>query len=107
MSRSDLNQISGFLAVARAQSFTKAAAVLGVSQSALSQTVRNLERQLGVRLLARNPRGVSPTEAGRRLLSAVGPRIEEIEEEIDTLKALRKRPAGSMRQVQPARRRSI
>ncbi|OAE97305.1 LysR family transcriptional regulator [Bradyrhizobium centrolobii] len=97
MARIDLNDITAFLAVARAGSFTKAAAKLGVSQSALSQTIRNLEARLGLRLLTRTTRNVSPTEAGERLLDSVGPRLEEVEAELAALSALRDKPAGTVR----------
>ena len=76
MPRTDLNDIVAFLAVARERSFTRAAAQLGVSQSALSHTVRGLEARLGLRLLTRTTRSVAPTEAGERLLQAAGPRLE-------------------------------
>ena len=79
------------------RSFTKAAALLGVSQSALSHTVRGLEERLGLRLLTRTTRSVAPTEAGERLLRAAGPRIEEIEAELAELSALRDKPAGTIR----------
>lgn len=97
MARIDLNDITAFLAVARASSFTKAAAKLGVSQSALSQTIRNLEGRLGLRLLTRTTRNVAPTEAGERLLHSVGPRLEEVEAELAALSALRDKPAGTVR----------
>lgn len=97
MARTDLNDITAFLAVAREGSFTKAAARLGVSQSALSQTLRNLEARLGLRLLTRTTRSVSPTEAGERLIQAVGPRLEEVEAELAALTALRDKPAGTVR----------
>lgn len=86
-----------FLAVARERSFTRAAAKLGVSQSALSHTVRSLEAKLGLRLLNRTTRSVSPTEAGERLLLSVGPRFEEIEAELAALTELRHKPAGNLR----------
>ena len=86
-----------FVAVARERSFTNAAAKLGVSQSALSHTVRELEERLGVRLLTRTTRSVSPTEAGERLLHRVGPRLDEIEEELAALSELREKPAGTIR----------
>ena len=82
MPRENINDILAFLAVAQERSFTRAAAKLGVSQSALSHTVRALETRLGVRLLTRTTRSVSPTEAGERLLQTVAPRLEEIEAEI-------------------------
>jgi len=83
-----------FLAVARERSFTRAAAKLGVSQSALSHTIRGLEERLGLRLLTRTTRSVAPTEAGERLLRSVGPRFEEIEA---ALGELRDKPAGTIR----------
>lgn len=97
MQRGNLNDLLAFLAVARERSFTKAAAKLGVSQSALSHTVRELEARLGVRLLTRTTRSVSPTEAGERLLRTVGPRLEEIEAELESLSELREKPAGTIR----------
>ncbi|MFZ1920167.1 MAG: LysR family transcriptional regulator [Xanthobacteraceae bacterium] len=97
MQRGHLDDLAAFLAVAREQSFTKAAAQLGVSQSALSHTMRALEERLGVRLLARTTRRVAPTEAGERLLNALGPRFEEIEAELTALSALRGKPAGTIR----------
>jgi DNA-binding transcriptional LysR family regulator len=97
MARIDLNDIAAFLAVARERSFTRAAAQLGVSQSALSQTLRGLEARLGLRLLTRTTRSVAPTEAGERLRLAAGPRLEEIEAELAALSALREKPAGTIR----------
>src|SRR5580698_3755758 len=97
MARTDLNDLVAFLAVARERSFTRAAAQLGVSQSALSQTVRGLETRLGLRLLTRTTRSVAPTEAGDRLLQAAGPRLEEIDAELTALTALRDRPSGTTR----------
>src|SRR5215831_7100051 len=82
MQRGTLDDLLAFLAVARERSFTKAAAKLGVSQSALSHAVRGLEDRLGLRLLTRTTRSVSPTEAGKRLLHTLGPRFEEIEAEL-------------------------
>ena len=79
MLRENLNDFLGFLAVAREGNFTKAAAKLGVSQSALSHAIRGLEARLGVRLLARTTRSVAPTGAGERLLRTIGPRFDEIE----------------------------
>src|ERR671910_925472 len=93
----NLNDLSAFLAVAREQSFTRAAAKLGVSQSALSQTIRQLEARIGLRLLTRTTRSVSPTEAGERLLQSVGPRLDEIEAELESLSELREKPAGTIR----------
>src|SRR5829696_6299535 len=93
----NLNDLLAFLAVARERSFTKAAAQLGVSQSALSQTIRQLEERLGLRLLTRTTRSVSPTEAGERLLRSVGPRLDEIEAELAQLSTLREKPSGTVR----------
>jgi DNA-binding transcriptional LysR family regulator len=96
--RSDnLHDLRAFLAVARERSFTQAAAKLGVSQSALSHTIRGLEDRLGVRLLTRTTRSVSPTTAGERLLHNAGPRFEEIEAELTALSELRQKPAGTVR----------
>ncbi|MGH6881636.1 MAG: LysR family transcriptional regulator [Hypericibacter sp.] len=97
MQRGNLDALLAFLAVGRERSFTKAAAKLGVSQSALSHTVRELETRLGVRLLTRTTRSVSPTEAGERLLHSLGPRFEEIESELAALSELREKPAGTIR----------
>src|SRR5690348_17819990 len=97
MQRGNLSDLLAFLAVAHERSFTKAAAKLGVSQSALSHTVRGLEERLGLRLLTRTTRSVSPTEAGERLLRTVGPRFEEIESELVALSELREKPAGTIR----------
>ena len=97
MQRENINDLLAFVAVAQARSFTKAAAKLGVSQSALSHTIRGLEARLGLRLLTRTTRSVSPTEAGERLLKAVGPRFEEIAAEIEALSELRDKPAGTLR----------
>src|SRR5713226_6988191 len=97
MPRQDVNDLLAFLAVARERSFTRAAAKLGVSQSALSHTIRGLETRLGLRLLTRTTRCVSPTEAGERLLQTVGPRFEEIEAELTALSDLREKPAGTIR----------
>ncbi|WP_050419538.1 LysR family transcriptional regulator [Bradyrhizobium tropiciagri] len=97
MPRPDVNDLIAFLAVARERSFTRAAAQLGVSQSALSHTMRALEERLGVRLLTRTTRSVAPTEAGERLLHGIGPRFEEIEAELAALTALREKPAGTIR----------
>jgi len=97
MPHENYNDLVAFLTVAREQSFTKAAAKLGVSQSALSQTVRGLEARLGIRLLTRTTRSVSPTEAGERLLNTVGPRFEEIETELGALSELKDKPSGTIR----------
>src|SRR5216683_1662879 len=97
MRRENVNDLLAFLAVARERSFTKAAAKLGVSQSALSHTIRGLEARLGLRLLTRTTRSVSPTEAGERLLQTVGHRFEEIQAELEALSELRDKPAGTFR----------
>jgi DNA-binding transcriptional LysR family regulator len=97
MASGNFNDLLAFIAVARARSFTKAAAQLGVSQSALSHTIRGLEARLGVRLLTRTTRSVSPTEAGERLLANVAPRMDEIEAELASLSELGDRPAGLIR----------
>src|SRR5208282_1702352 len=97
MFRENAHDLFAFIAVANERSFTKAAAKLGVSQSALSHTIRALEERLGVRLLTRTTRSVAPTEAGERLLQTVGPRLEEIEAEIESLSELRDKPAGTIR----------
>lgn len=97
MPRVDLNNLLAFIVVARERSFTRAAAQLGVSQSALSHTIRGLEERLGIRLLTRTTRGVSPTEAGERLLSNIGPYYEGIEAELAALSELREKPAGTIR----------
>ena len=97
MPRENINDLLAFLAVAKERSFTRAAAKLGVSQSALSHTIRGLEERLGLRLLTRTTRSVAPTEAGERLLLNVGPRFEEIDAELAALGELREKPAGTIR----------
>lgn len=97
MPRENLNDLLAFLAVAQDRSFTRAAARLGVSQSALSHTIRGLEERLGVRLLTRTTRSVSPTEAGERLMQTVAPRLEEIEAEVAAVSDLGERPSGTVR----------
>src|SRR4051812_41447161 len=97
MARTNLNDLTAFVAVARARSFTPAAARLGVSQSALSHTIRGLEERLGVRLLTRTTRSVTPTEAGERLVQGIGPRFDEIDAEVAALSDLRDRPSGTIR----------
>ncbi len=91
------NDLATFALVAKERSFTRAAAKLGVSQSALSQTIRVLEEKLGLRLLTRTTRSVSPTEVGEQILNLLSPRLEEIETEIARLKAQKERPAGTLR----------
>lgn len=97
MPRDNINDILAFLAVAQERSFTRAAARLGVSQSALSHTVRGLETRLGVRLLTRTTRSVSPTEAGERLMQTVAPRLEEIDAEILAVSEMGEKPSGTIR----------
>jgi DNA-binding transcriptional LysR family regulator len=97
MQKRDLTDLQSFLVVARERSFTKAAAKLGVSQSALSHTMRELEERLGLRLLTRTTRSVAPTDVGERLLRTLAPRLEEIEAELSSLSALRGKPAGTIR----------
>src|SRR5947209_2224564 len=97
MARESINDLVAFLAVARERNFTRAAAKLGVSQSALSHTIRDLEARLGVRLLTRTTRSVSPTQAGERLLHTIGPRLDEIDAELAALSEFRDKPAGTIR----------
>jgi len=97
MRRESLDDLRTLVAVARERSFTKTAAKLGISQSALSQTIRELESRLGVRLLTRSTRRVSPTAAGERLLQTVAPRFEEIDAELAAVRELREKPAGTIR----------
>ena len=97
MQRTNLNDLMAFLAVARERSFTRAAAKLGMSQSSLSHIIRDLETRLGIRLLTRTTRSVSPTEAGERLLQTAGPRLEEVETELTALGDLREKPSGTIR----------
>src|SRR5216683_7268071 len=97
MQRGSLDNLRALIAVGHERSFTKAAAKLGVSQSALSQTIRQLESKLGVRLLTRTTRSVSLTEAGERLVRIVAPRFDEIEAELAAVSDLRERPAGTIR----------
>src|SRR5271154_134141 len=97
MHRGNLNDLLVFLAVGQERSFTRAAAQIGVSQSALSHTIRGLEERLGLRLLTRTTRSVATTEAGERLLRTLGPRFDEIEAELVSLTELRDKPAGTIR----------
>ena len=97
MAKRNLNDLLGFVTVAREGSFTRAAANLGVTQSALSQSIRALEERLQIRLLTRTTRSVSTTAAGERLMRAIGHRFDEIEEELDALTELRDKPAGMVR----------
>src|SRR5213592_76072 len=97
MARRNLNDLLAFVTVAREGSFTRAAAALGVTQSALSQAIRGLEERLQIRLLTRTTRSVSATAAGERLMQAIGHRFDEIEAELDALTVLRDKPAGTVR----------
>jgi DNA-binding transcriptional LysR family regulator len=97
MRREELADLNAFVTVAEERSFTRAAAKLGTSQSALSHTIRRLETRLGVRLLARTTRSVAPTEAGERLLRTLGPALDQIGSELASLSELRDKPAGTIR----------
>ena len=97
MVRGNLNDLLSFVTVAREGSFTRAAGVLGVTQSALSQAISGLEARLQIRLLTRTTRSVSPTVAGERLLQAIGNRFDEIEAELENLTQMRDKPAGTVR----------
>ncbi|KZD20811.1 LysR family transcriptional regulator [Tardiphaga robiniae] len=97
MPRQTIDDLLAFFAVAKEASFTRAAAKLGVSQSALSHTIRGLEERLGLRLLTRTTRSVAPTEAGERLIRTIGPKLEEIDAELAAVTELREKPAGTIR----------
>src|SRR4051812_19689863 len=97
MQRGHLDDLVAIIAVGQERSFTRAAAKLGISQSALSHTIRELEARLGVRLLTRTTRSVSPTEAGERLLNTLGPHFEEIDAALAAVSELREKPAGTIR----------
>lgn len=97
MAHSKINDLQAFLAVAKDQSFTKAAVKLGITPSALSHTIRTLEERLGVRLLSRTTRNVAPTEAGERLMRAIAPLFDQIALEVDALGELRDKPRGNIR----------
>ncbi|MAB05660.1 MAG: LysR family transcriptional regulator [Rhodobacteraceae bacterium] len=99
MPRENINDLRAFVAVAQESNFTRAAARLGVSQSALSHTIRQLEERLGVRLLTRTTRAVATTEAGQRLLDGISHHVEQIDAQIDALGTLREMPAGTVRLV--------
>src|ERR671921_2835763 len=97
MKRDELGDLTAFAAVAEERNFTRAAAKLGTSQSALSHTVRRLEARLGLRLLTRNTRSVAPTEAGERLMETLRPALDEIDGRLAALTQLREKPAGRIR----------
>ena len=97
MRREEMADLTAFVVVAEEQSFTRAAAKLGISQSALSQIVRRLETRLGLRLLARTTRSVAPTDAGQRLLQTLQPALEDLDASIAALSELRAKPAGTIR----------
>lgn len=97
MAKRNLNDLLYFVTVAREGSFTRAASLLGITQSALSQAISGLEARLGIRLLTRTTRSVSPTAAGERLLDTVGYRLDEIEAGLDELTGMRDKPAGTVR----------
>src|SRR5579871_6489192 len=97
MQRTNLNDLVAFVTVARERNFTRAAAKLGLSQSSLSHLIRDLEERLGVRLLTRTTRSVSPTEAGEHLLTTVAPRLEEVEVQLVSLSERGRRPSGTIR----------
>lgn len=97
MRREDLGDLNAFVVVAEEKSFTRAAAKLGTSQSAVSQTVRRLEERMGVRLLTRTTRSVAPTHAGERLLQGLRPALDDIDAQLSALSEMRERPAGAVR----------
>lgn len=97
MDRDDASDLLAFLAVARERSFTRAAAKLGMTQSGLSQIIRNLEERLGVRLLNRTTRSVTPTQAGERLFQSIEPKFSEMDADLAALSELREKPAGTVR----------
>lgn len=99
MMRNELNELAAFAMVSRERSFTRAAAKLGVSQSALSHTIRGLEQRLELRLLARTTKSVAPTAAGAALLKDLSPALEQIAAALDGVRTLRRRPAGRLRTV--------
>ena len=97
MRREELGSLAMFMAVAEERSFTRAAAKLGISQSALSHSMRRLETSLGLRLLTRTTRSVAPTEAGERLIETLGPALDDIDARLAALTEFRERPAGTVR----------
>src|SRR5438128_12499091 len=102
MPRQNINDLLALRAVARERSFTRAAAQIGVSPSALSHSIRALEERLGVRLLARTTRSVAPTDAGERLLAQLRPALDEIEAALTEVGRLREKPAGTIRLFAPS-----
>jgi len=102
MKRDELGDLSAFLAVAEARSFTRAAAKLGTSQSAVSHTIKRLEARLGLRLLTRTTRSVAPTEAGERLIETLRPALDDIDERLAALSALREKPAAPYASTPPS-----
>lgn len=102
MQRDELNDLNAFIAIADERSFTRAAAKMGISQSALSHKIRRLEARLGVRLLSRTTRSVSPTDVGERLLAGIAPAFAQIEDQLDLLGELREKPAGLIRITAPS-----
>ncbi|MCJ2184456.1 LysR family transcriptional regulator [Novosphingobium sp. 1949] len=101
MQRDDLIDLNAFIAIAQERSFTRAAARMGLSQSALSHKIRRLETRLGVRLLSRTTRSVAPTDAGERLLEGIVPAFDQIADQLDILGDLREKPAGLIRITAP------
>lgn len=97
MLKENFNELQIFLVVARERSFTKAAGKLGVSQSALSHAMKALEERLNIRLLTRTTRSVAPTEAGERIIACLEPRIDELEQELESLIQLNGMPSGNIR----------
>lgn len=97
MHRNEFGDLAAFVAVAEERSFTRAAARIGTSQSALSYTVRRLEERLGIRLLTRTTRNIATTEAGAKLLANLKPAFEDIRQSLDALDELREKPAGTIR----------
>ncbi len=102
MQRDELNDLNAFIAIADERSFTRAAAKMGISQSALSHKIRRLEARLGVRLLSRTTRSVSPTDVGERLLAGIAPAFAQIEDQLDLLGEVREKPAGMIRITAPS-----
>lgn len=97
LEETDLDELRVFLSVARLKSFTKAAAEIGVTPSAVSHTVKSLEERLGIRLLARTTRSISTTEGGERLINEIGPLMEQVDDAISRLSELREKPTGIIR----------